>query len=82
MTGADVVAILVSLVALAFSIYAWIRGFGITKRLAAIEEARRDEELTSRQSASVTVRLRKDPSSTAIERKLLLVNEGRRGPRL
>jgi hypothetical protein len=73
------IAIGISLAALAFSVYSWIRGFSITRRLAAIEVDRRGEELAAKASAAVSARIRKDPipgSNIALHPKLVIHNAG------
>jgi hypothetical protein len=72
-------AIGISLAALAFSVYSWVRGFSITRRLAAIEVDRRGEELAAKASASVSARIRKDPvpgSDIHLHAKLVIHNAG------
>lgn len=53
----DVLALIVSGLALLFSVFAFYRQFGLQRRLAAIEEARRQEEIEARLSASVSIDL-------------------------
>jgi hypothetical protein len=72
-------AIGISLAALTFSVYCWIRGFSITRRLATIEFERRGEELAANASASVSARIRKDPvpgSDIHLHAKLVIHNAG------
>jgi hypothetical protein len=79
MTVADWIAIAISVAALGFSIYTWVKGFSVTQRLAAIEEDRRGEEVAAKARAVVSARIRKDPvpgSNVHMHNKLVIHNAG------
>ena len=50
----DVLALIVAGLALAFSVYSFFREDRLNRRLAAIEEARREHEVSSQLRADVT----------------------------
>jgi hypothetical protein len=72
----DIIALVVSAAALGFSGFAFSRQYGIQRRLAVIEEARREEEVGSRLRADLTAAFEGRPTSTGIARFLVLYNPG------
>ena len=56
----EVAAFIVSLAALGFTVVQYFRQEGLQRRVTEIEEARRQEEITSRLVADVTVRTAKE----------------------
>jgi hypothetical protein len=74
----EVVAVVISFLALGFAVYSFARQFRLQRRVASIEEARREDELAARLVADVTAFVsrerREDRMST--DYRLVLFNRG------
>lgn len=73
----DVAAILVSLLALGFAIYSFVRQFGLQRRVTSIEVARREEEVAARLVADLTAAVKREArSDIGSDWWLVLTNRG------
>jgi hypothetical protein len=69
----SVVSVLISAAAFGFAVYTWRRQSKVQGRLAAIEEDRRTEELSSRTKADVVASFERRPSSGQSPRQILVL---------
>lgn len=65
----ETLAVVIAGLALLLAGYSFLRQFAIQRRLAAIEEVRRNEEVASRLIADVTVRAEKEAPWVADRRE-------------
>lgn len=73
----EIASFILSLAAIGFSAYAFARQFQLQRKLAAIEQARRDEEVASRLVADVTASVRRHAREKLdADWWLVLVNRG------